>query len=241
MLELVNRDRASHKLPALHLRSDLSAIARAHSRDMLDHGFFAHKSPRTGGSEDRLAKAGIRVRAAGENIAAAPDVATAQKWLMLSPKHRENILHKEFSHVGFGILRRKGGELVVTQLFIKPVPVLDPAGSAQQILEGINRARVARGLPKLVDDARLVKHALAHSQRAARRGKADHVWLHDRVAADVPPWRTPQSAVFLTEKLADVAASPIAQRRGHTRCGIGCVPGGKPGAGLWVTLICASR
>jgi hypothetical protein len=48
MLELVNRDRAAAGLPPVTADPRLTAIARAHSRDMADHNFVGHVSRRSG-------------------------------------------------------------------------------------------------------------------------------------------------------------------------------------------------
>jgi len=71
MADLVNADRAKHKLPPLAYHNGLAAVGRAHSRDMNDHGFFAHESPRTGKVNDRVAKVGIPNRGVAENLAGA--------------------------------------------------------------------------------------------------------------------------------------------------------------------------
>ena len=48
MLALINRDRQRARLPPVTLDEQLAAVARAHTRDMIEHDFVGHVSPRTG-------------------------------------------------------------------------------------------------------------------------------------------------------------------------------------------------
>ena len=244
MLELVNRDRAEHKLPPVAWRDDLANIARAHSLDMKTHHFMGHESPTTGKAKDRLAKAEVAFRAAGENIAVAPDVSTGQKWLMASPKHRGNILKAQFTHLGVGIHRNDKGWLVITQLFLTPPPDHDVAALHKQIVDGISKARSKKGLRRLLEDKELTDRALSHSEHAAMRGDYDPLWLEDRLAKDKRRWRIHEAAFFLTDDIAQVIACDVAQSRRHDHFGLGVVQGdvhGKAKGALWVTLVCAQK
>jgi uncharacterized protein YkwD len=100
---LVNDHRASLGLPALQDSPPLGGAARAHSRHMILHEFFAHTSPEGLSPGDRLKLDGIAWSSVGENIAA--DYATPQAvfdaW-MASPGHRENMESPLWTHVGTG-------------------------------------------------------------------------------------------------------------------------------------------
>src|SRR6185295_14113766 len=48
MFERLNRDRAAQGRARLQWDARLSEVARHHSADMRDHGFFEHESPSTG-------------------------------------------------------------------------------------------------------------------------------------------------------------------------------------------------
>lgn len=119
MVELVNIDRARHRLPPLQLSPSLAAVSRQHSREMADRGFFSHRSPTTGQPQDRLDRAGIGWSSCAENIALDVSVEDAQAALMRSPGHRANILSGKYSHIGIGIVET-GGQIFVTQNFIRP-------------------------------------------------------------------------------------------------------------------------
>jgi uncharacterized protein YkwD len=138
MLDLINRDRAEHggfAAQPLGWDDEVAAVARGHSADMLARGYMAHINPDGTAPQDRLARAGIRFLACGENIAGSPTkraasagsdviytgyptIEAAEAGLMASPGHRHNILEPRFTHVGVGIGTNTDGTLVITQNFI---------------------------------------------------------------------------------------------------------------------------
>jgi uncharacterized protein YkwD/uncharacterized membrane protein required for colicin V production len=117
MLKLLNTERRQRGLKPLRMDDELRQVARSHSKDMLARGYFAHESPDGRGPFDRLKAAGIQYRAAGENLALAPDVTTAHRGLMESPGHRANILRREFGRVGIGAMRASPYGMMFTQVF----------------------------------------------------------------------------------------------------------------------------
>lgn len=90
--------------------------ARSHSQDMAESGFFDHRSPTEGGTDERFAKFKIPYTVGGENLARAVDAAEAHRALMQSPGHRANILEPKYERVGIGIVRTNDG-ILVTQEF----------------------------------------------------------------------------------------------------------------------------
>jgi uncharacterized protein YkwD len=117
MLALVNQARSEHGLRALSADPEAAEVARAHSRDMLARGYFSHVSPQGHTPFERLQRAGVRYRAAGENLALAPAVTVAHDGLMNSPGHRANLLNPRFGRVGIGIVDGGRHGLMVTQKF----------------------------------------------------------------------------------------------------------------------------
>jgi uncharacterized protein YkwD/uncharacterized membrane protein required for colicin V production len=117
MLEMVNRERAAAGLKPLAPDPALTEVARAHSADMLARGYFAHVTPEGLNPFDRMTKAGISFRIAGENLALAPTLQLAHTGLMNSPGHRANILRPEFGRVGIGILDGGFRGIMVSQEF----------------------------------------------------------------------------------------------------------------------------
>ncbi len=124
LLSLLNRDRQRAGVPSLTPHPELGAMARAHSADMRDHGFFAHVSPNTGRLTDRAEQARIPFRRISENIAVSTDVRSAHEALMRSPGHRMNLLDPAFSHVGVGVAVDRDDEgrtrVHVTENFLVP-------------------------------------------------------------------------------------------------------------------------
>jgi uncharacterized protein YkwD len=129
ILLYTNQERQQQGLPVLAWDASLAAIARAHSTDMAEHGFFSHTNPAGQDPTARAVAAGYSVRrdlgglryslGIGENIGKMPTGnvvghgyvnndpesiarATVQAW-MESPGHRENILNAQYARIGIGV------------------------------------------------------------------------------------------------------------------------------------------
>jgi len=117
MLELVNAERQKAGVRALLADAESVPVSRAHSTDMFARRYFAHVSPEGRTPFDRLRHAGLRYRAAGENLALARTLQMAHQGLMQSPGHRANILNSAFGRVGIGIVDGGRHGLMITQTF----------------------------------------------------------------------------------------------------------------------------
>jgi uncharacterized protein YkwD len=94
----------------------LAAVARAHSADMRDRGYFSHDTPEGLSPFDRAEAAGL-THARAENIAYGQrDAAAVMAGWMDSPGHRANILNCSLSTLGVGVAEGPGGPWW-TQLF----------------------------------------------------------------------------------------------------------------------------
>jgi uncharacterized protein YkwD len=136
---LVNLQRRQHGLNALAIDPGLSKIARDHSQDMVNRGFFDHVNPDGKAPSDRLRLAGyICSKMSGENIYQnnvysrvtirenhktydwnSPEQiaeSTVSGW-MASPGHRRNILQKNYSRTGLGAAIAPDGKIFITQVF----------------------------------------------------------------------------------------------------------------------------
>jgi uncharacterized YkwD family protein len=109
VLELTNAEREKNGLDPLVWNESLAELARAHSQDMVDRGFFSHNNPDGASPFDRMKAAGINYISAAENIAAgqASPEAVIESW-MNSEGHRENILNPKLKELGVGLAR--GGQ-----------------------------------------------------------------------------------------------------------------------------------
>lgn len=117
-LNALNQDRAKKGLPPLVYNTQLARLAQSYAEDMIERKFFSHNNPEGLTPFDRMNRAGISYRHAGENLAVNDSVAAAETAFMNSPTHRDNILSSKFTEVGVGVKRAPNGKIYVVQEFI---------------------------------------------------------------------------------------------------------------------------
>lgn len=117
MVDLVNQERAKEGLGALRVEEKLTAVARAHSRDMFERRYFSHYSPEGRDVGYRARQEGVEYALIGENLAYAPDVTTAHSGLMNSEGHRTNILDPAWTRIGIGVIDGDVYGKMFTQVF----------------------------------------------------------------------------------------------------------------------------
>jgi len=117
MLELVNQERRKHGIPPLKADLEMTRVARAHSRDMFEKGYFAHINLEGKDPFDRMKEARVKFLSAGENLALAQTLEIAHKNLMNSPGHRANILNPAYGRLGIGVLDGGFYGLMISQEF----------------------------------------------------------------------------------------------------------------------------
>jgi uncharacterized protein YkwD/uncharacterized membrane protein required for colicin V production len=117
MVNLVNGERAKVGVGKVNVDATITAVARAHSKDMFLRRYFSHVNPESQTAGDRLEKAGVGFTVAGENLAYAPDLSVAHTGFMNSPGHRQNILDPSFHRIGIGIIATDTWGLMFTQDF----------------------------------------------------------------------------------------------------------------------------
>ena len=130
LLARVNADRAAHGLSALAFDPELLAPARARAAAQRPGQALSHAAPDAGGAayafQHLLKEAGVRYAVAGENLArprvaplanAVEAAAVAQRALMASETHRQNILDPAFDRMAVGMSRGEDGQIVFAQLF----------------------------------------------------------------------------------------------------------------------------
>ena len=119
VLKLVNQARAENGLNPLSWADDLADIARAHSADMIERGFFSHTNPDGQSPFDRIKNNGISYRAAAENIAyGQPNAESVMNSWMNSAGHRANILNANLKEIGIGAVKNSNGIVYWTQVFV---------------------------------------------------------------------------------------------------------------------------
>lgn len=164
LLRLINQDRVRFGLKPLLWHEQAANVSRSHSREMDTKNFVAHTSPTTGSAKNRVDAAGIVTPVVQENLARAYTVADIHKGLMESPGHRMNILSKDVSHVGIGLVQstRTGNPLYVTQTFLFIPQDIDVAQGARTIANKVLAVRSGRQMAQL--DVIAAQHARALAQ-----------------------------------------------------------------------------
>lgn len=117
MLDLVNKERTERGLPPVVADTEMTAVARAHSKDMFARGYFSHYTPEGKDPFDRMKAANVKFIAAGENLALGQTLAICHQGLMNSPGHRANILRPTYGRLGIGILDGGIHGLMISQEF----------------------------------------------------------------------------------------------------------------------------
>ena len=131
MIRLVNAERTKAGLGTLIYDATLADVARAHSVDMRDRDYFAHEAKTAALREpiDRYRAVFKKTPAViAENVYRSwgsprqlnqADIQTAHDALMNSSGHRANILIKNVTRIGIGIIVNPNGDLWVTQMFAR--------------------------------------------------------------------------------------------------------------------------
>jgi|WetSurMetagenome_2_1015567.scaffolds.fasta_scaffold699885_1 uncharacterized protein YkwD len=115
---LVNQERARRGLSELRFAAQLHDMARAHSEKMLQEKQLAHDFPGYDRLAVRAVQAGLRFRSIGENLAVGAIFVMRffHEQMLASPGHCDNILFKDFTHLGVGIAQG-GGKYYITEEF----------------------------------------------------------------------------------------------------------------------------
>lgn len=126
VLTRTNQERVARGLGPLEWDNLAAQVARAHGLDMLRRGYFAHVNPEGDSAADRLHKAGAVEVEVGENLAFYenyPDPripAEAVRGWMNSPRHRDNLLKPDYTHLGVGLVRLGNRVMVVQNFLARP-------------------------------------------------------------------------------------------------------------------------
>jgi hypothetical protein len=125
LFTLTNEERAKLGLPPLKENQQLALAAEKKAADMFKKDYWSHFAPDGGSPWDFIKQSGYQYEFAGENLAKnflySKNVVDA--W-MNSPTHRENIVKKEYSEVGYAVVNGMlSGEetTLVVQMFGTPL------------------------------------------------------------------------------------------------------------------------
>jgi uncharacterized protein YkwD len=116
MRRMMDAARATEGLAPLAPDPTLDRLAREHVARMIRSNTLGHD---VGGGDParRMRDAGLRARAAGENVAVAATVARAHRALWNSPSHRGNLLDGRFRRAGVHVGRGDDGRAWAAILF----------------------------------------------------------------------------------------------------------------------------
>lgn len=124
LYQLTNEQRQKNNLPPLSYNEKLSLAAAKKAQDMFTKNYWAHYAPDGTTPWDFILNSGYQYEYAGENLAKnfLFSNGVVEAW-MNSPTHRANILHKDYTEVGFAVVNGSlNGEptTLVVQMFGKP-------------------------------------------------------------------------------------------------------------------------
>ena len=123
VFRLLNAERRVHGLQALEWSDEVAAVARLHSQNMADKGFFSHRGSDGSMVDDRADRMGLgEWRMIGENIAYMrgyedPASLAVEKW-MESTAHRKNLLGASWRESAVGVAITRDGTYYMTQVFL---------------------------------------------------------------------------------------------------------------------------
>ena len=155
LMRLTNQDRAAENVPPLAANDLLAEAARAHLDRMMRERALSHQFPGEPDLSARLAATHLRFQASGENVAFFTDrgnadrnAAEANKILMHSPPHRENILKRDYNAIGVAI-GSAGGSVWVVEDFARAFAPTSSREANELVEAALQRERSSRGLPAL--------------------------------------------------------------------------------------------
>ncbi|MEM8503300.1 MAG: CAP domain-containing protein [Cyanobacteria bacterium P01_D01_bin.1] len=111
LLELTNQARAEVNADPLRFSFQLGQSAQAYAEDLATQNFFSHKGKDGSTFDSRIAAKGYDFAVAGENLTAGSNFTARNAfdaWMNSNEGHRENLLSKSFSEVGFGLYDTTG-------------------------------------------------------------------------------------------------------------------------------------
>jgi uncharacterized protein YkwD len=122
LFALINKERGENNLPPLLIDDSLMRLAREHSEEMAKQAIISHDQP-SGDLQIRMHRVGYLFEAARENIAWTKSFSRVHSDFLKSETHKGNILAKDVTHIGIGIVRQPDpGDkyLAITEIFAAP-------------------------------------------------------------------------------------------------------------------------
>ncbi len=104
--DIINQYRAEHGLKPLKLSTELTAAAKAHSRDLAKWDRISHYGSDGSNPWDRVKRAGFKARLAAENVGTGQiDFGEVMKGWKDSPGHNKNLLLGDAEYMGIALVQ----------------------------------------------------------------------------------------------------------------------------------------
>src|SRR3989344_2578698 len=125
LYQLTNSIRQNYQLPTLNYNQQLDSAAQKKANDMFTNNYWSHYGPDGATPWDFILSSGYRYEFAGENLAKnfLFSQGVVDAW-MNSSSHKDNILKRDYTEVGFAVLNGvlNGEETtLVVEMFGKPL------------------------------------------------------------------------------------------------------------------------
>jgi uncharacterized protein YkwD len=184
----MNAARQANGMRPYSVSSDLTSIARSHSRQMATKGQLYHNGSLTSQVQNW--------QAVGENVGEGPTVDDIHTAFMHSTEHRANILDHDFTQVGVGVTVDSHGVVWVTEDFRQPMGSSSSSGTSRTTTQ--HTARPA---------SRPVSHPTATVRTTTHRA-VSHPAAPHRATAHAAPAVNP--AALLKARLSKLRSSSAA-------------------------------
>ena len=135
LLDETNHEREKAGVSSLTINTQLTKAASMKAKDMINHNYWAHTSPDGVTPWHWVQQAGYSYAYAGENLARnfTSDSAVVSAW-MASDSHRDNMLHKYYTEVGFAVIDGKIDDKptrIIVAVYATPTDALTEIAGAQ--------------------------------------------------------------------------------------------------------------
>jgi uncharacterized protein YkwD len=169
ILEGINQERAGAGLPPLKPDPAVAGVARSISEDIAARGGSAG-----GDVADRMKREGIASPLVLQSAASERSVERAHERLLASPSNRANIMNRDVTNAGIGIVAKPDAEgkplAYVTEIFTKELPPVDLAKTRDDLKAAVAQKRKDARTPPLHDDKLLDDVAQKYAEAIAAAG-----------------------------------------------------------------------
>ncbi|HEY4053172.1 MAG TPA: CAP domain-containing protein [Terriglobales bacterium] len=149
LLEMANAERTRAGLAPLKMDSGLVQAARAHAMAMASKNQISHQFSGEPPLTQRIsANSALHLDREGENVAVATTADDAQRALMASPPHRDNLLSPNFNVAGIGVYR-KDNRIYVAQDFGDSLPSYSVKQAQELVADSVEQLREQAKMPRL--------------------------------------------------------------------------------------------